>query len=174
MIQAFMGGRKRVIPHVEGNWPTHVYLELYPSTQELILLGQLLPQRSSSQSGIQSLLHSDLGAQLPLHISLSRPVVLRTEQRSSFERFLQTEIDSSRITPFALKPNGLKWVSNYERTRWFLVLHMSKPEHDSLNGLLRLSNRALARFDQPLSMHPMVLHIITTSPTVFTYHLRGH
>ena len=40
-------------------------------------------------------------------------------------------------------------MSNYERTRWFLVLHVAKPENDSLNGLLRLSNRALARFDQP-------------------------
>jgi hypothetical protein len=24
------GGRKRVIPHVEGNWPTHIYLECNP------------------------------------------------------------------------------------------------------------------------------------------------
>ncbi|KAJ5642902.1 uncharacterized protein N7484_005409 [Penicillium longicatenatum] len=143
------GGRKRVIPHVEGNWPTHLYLELYPSKEELVLLGNLIPQSSTSQPGVQSLLHSDLGAQLPLHISLSRPVVLRTEQRSSFEISLKKEIEESQIAPFALKPNGLKWVSNYERTRWFLVLRVGKPGPDSLNGLLRLSNRVLARFGQP-------------------------
>lgn len=43
----------------------------------------------------------------------------------------------------------MKWVSNYEKTRWFLVLHVAKPENDGLNRLLELSNRALAQFNQP-------------------------
>ncbi|KAJ5953590.1 hypothetical protein N7454_000486 [Penicillium verhagenii] len=143
------GGRKRVIPHIEGNWPTHHYLEFYPSKEDLALLESLIPSTSSSQSEIQSLLHSDLGAQLPLHISLSRPVVLRTEQRSSFEKLLQNAIEESQISPFSLTPDGLKWVSNYQATRWFLVLRVAKPENDNLNRLLHLCNRALARFDQP-------------------------
>jgi hypothetical protein len=46
-----------------------------------------------------SLLHSDLGAQLPLHISLSRPVVLRTEQRASFTERLETVIKTAHIPP---------------------------------------------------------------------------
>ena len=43
----------------------------------------------------------------------------------------------------------LNWVSNHEKTRWFLVLHVRRPERDSLNRLLRLSNRALAKHGQP-------------------------
>lgn len=112
-------GRKRVIPHVEGNWPTHVYLECvflalalshwepqlilagYPSRKELPLLADIINQSKTkvkSASDIHSLLHSDLGAQLPLHISLSRPVVLRTEQRATFTEVLQQSIDKSQIT----------------------------------------------------------------------------
>lgn len=43
----------------------------------------------------------------------------------------------------------LDWVSNYEKTRWFLVLRVQKPKDDCLNRLLRISNRSLTRFDQP-------------------------
>ena len=48
---------------------------------------------------INSLLRSDLGTQLPLHISLSRPVVLRTEQRQTFLESYQTAIQSSNVAP---------------------------------------------------------------------------
>src|SRR5689334_9596124 len=53
------------------------------------------------------------------------------------------------IPSFTVIPDTLKWVSNHERTRWFLVLHVARPVSDGLNRLLALSNRALAAFNQP-------------------------
>ncbi|RJE23328.1 hypothetical protein PHISCL_04314 [Aspergillus sclerotialis] len=146
------GGRKRVIPHVEGNWPTHIYLEWYPSKSDLVVLSDIITQAEEcygSEGDIHSLLHSDLGAQLPLHISLSRPVVLRTEQRDSFAEIFAREIRDSHIRPFDVTLYDLDWVSNYEKTRWFLVLRVQTPKYDCLNRLLRISNRTLALFDQP-------------------------
>jgi hypothetical protein len=56
--------------------------------------------QDGSGSTVHSLLHSDLGAQLPLHISLSRPVVLRTEQRASFTEALSEGVRSSGISSY--------------------------------------------------------------------------
>ncbi|KAJ5424735.1 hypothetical protein N7445_010708 [Penicillium cf. griseofulvum] len=147
------GGRTRVIPHVEGNWPTHLYLEWYPRKDDLSLLADVIAQcgRVPDENApiVHSLLHSDLGAQLPLHISLSRPVVLRTEQRVSFTETLQKAIHDSHVLSFDVQPDTLYWSSNYEKTRWFLVLGVQRPRHDGLNRLLKLSNDSLARFGQP-------------------------
>ncbi|OQE36744.1 hypothetical protein PENCOP_c011G08662 [Penicillium coprophilum] len=155
------GGRTRVIPHVEGNWPTHLYLEWYPGKEELSLLEGVISQSGDLPDEkapvIHSLLHSDLGAQLPLHISLSRPVVLRTEQRASFTEALQKAIHDSHVLSFNVQLDTLYWSSNYEKTRWFLVLGVQRPNHDGLNRLLKLSNETLARFGQP--------PLYATSPT---------
>ncbi|OJJ46088.1 hypothetical protein ASPZODRAFT_25980 [Penicilliopsis zonata CBS 506.65] len=146
------GGRKRAIPHVEGNWPTHIYLEWYPSKNDFIKLDQVVTRLEDNSEGniaIHSLLQSDLGAQLPLHISLSRPVVLQTEQRTPFLATFQHFLQDSNIAAFDVTVEGLDWVSNYEKTRWFLVLRVCKHEKDYLNTLLRLSNSSLAHFGQP-------------------------
>lgn len=81
----------------------------YPAKQELALLADLIArcrddheeeeEEGQQGPGIQSLLHSDLGAQLPLHISLSRPVVLRTEQRALFTETLTKAIQTSHLSP---------------------------------------------------------------------------
>ncbi|KNG82277.1 hypothetical protein ANOM_010105 [Aspergillus nomiae NRRL 13137] len=157
------GGRKRAIPHVEGNWPTHIYLEWYPSRGELSVLSNVIAQMEGklrkSKVELNSLLRSDLGAQLPLHISLSRPVVLRTEQRQSFLEIFQSAIQDSNIRAFNVTTEGLHCVSNYEKTRWFYVLRVKTPENDALNRLLKLSNRSLALFSQP-SLYEASPHIL--------------
>ncbi|KAL4872268.1 hypothetical protein BDV12DRAFT_162618 [Aspergillus spectabilis] len=153
------GGRKRVIPHIEGNWPTHIYLEWYPSKEELGVLENIIIQAERTHGGEQtkmhSFLHSDLGAQLPLHISLSRPVVLRTEERQPFLDAFQATLGNSDISPFDVGVESLDWVSNSEKTRWFYVLGARTPDKDCLNRLLRISNLSLGQFGQPPLYKPL-------------------
>ena len=44
------------------------------------------------------------------------------------------------MTPFQLHVAGLDWVRNSEKTRWFLVLKLKRPENDGLNLLLAVTN----------------------------------
>ena len=62
---------------------------------------------------------------------------------------LRNSPSSNICIRFDITLGSLEWVSNYEKTRWFLVLHVQKPLNDDLNRLLRLSNRSLASFGQP-------------------------
>ncbi|KAE9368409.1 hypothetical protein N431DRAFT_381813 [Stipitochalara longipes BDJ] len=147
-------GRKRVTPHIEGNWPTHIYVEWYPSTAECVPLTNLISSLKDktvegAEYEIHSFLTSDLGVPLPLHISLSRPIGLTTEHKDAFVDSLQRAIDFSGIRPFDFSFSGLDWVANFEKTRWFLVLRLRKPELDGLNKLLHLSNQIVQEYGQP-------------------------
>lgn len=159
------GGRKRVTPHVEGRWPTHVYLEWLPSSEDAEKLNRLisniqqdtklgpLANGEEGEVKIQTLLHNHLGVPLPLHVSLSRPLVLRTEQREAFLDQLQTSISSTGVKGFVTRPALLRWHPNESKTRWFLVLALSKSEKDELPKLLAACNGVAERFGQALLYH---------------------
>ncbi|KAI6835231.1 hypothetical protein KC367_g4768 [Hortaea werneckii] len=150
------GGRRRVTPHIEGNWPTHVYLEWRPNPEEAQLLAGLIAAQyahdkvASEQSKIHSLLQNDLGVSLPLHVSLSRPLVLRTEQKDPFLDRLRNVILASGVHIFTVKPNGLRWHSNESNSRYFLVLGLERTQKAEMSSLLTACNRVAKDFDQPL------------------------
>jgi len=98
---------------------------------------------------LHSFLTSDLGAPLPLHISLSRPIGFATEQKDAFLASLQYAIKSSGIRPFHVLFSDLDWVPNFEKTRWFLVLRLQVPNGDGLNKLLHVCNNSVQEYGQP-------------------------
>lgn len=99
---------------------------------------------------VHSLLQNDLGVQLPLHISLSRPLALKTEQKDAFLAELKKAISGTGVRTFAVSPTNLIWHPNEDRTRWFLVLKLQRPAGDELQQMLGASNDTAAGFDQPL------------------------
>ncbi|KAI1809773.1 U6 snRNA phosphodiesterase Usb1 [Poronia punctata] len=153
-------GRKRVNPHKVGNWPSHVYIEWHPTQTQRTLLTNLLSHLTSSSTPsttkpITSFLTSDLGAPQPLHISLSRPIVLTTSQKDDFLTNLESSIRGSGIRPFELLPQGLEWHRTDESARSFLVLRVSSAADEEmisnpqLSTLLQQSNSVVTSFGQP-------------------------
>ncbi|KAK1811837.1 poly(U)-specific 3'-to-5' RNA exonuclease [Friedmanniomyces endolithicus] len=146
------GGRKRATPHVDGNWPTHVYLEWIPQPAGTALLSELIAEERSVDCGkqeLKSLLHNELGVCLPLHVSLSRPLVLqKTAHKEPFVRQLGQAIARCNARAFRAVPTSLRWHPNELGTCWFLVLQL--PENRELAQLLSSCNDVAALFDQPL------------------------
>ncbi|KAJ4287306.1 poly(U)-specific 3'-to-5' RNA exonuclease [Kalmusia sp. IMI 367209] len=156
------GGRKRAVPHVEGNWPSHVYLEWVPSQADFQKLNSLIDHVRDSIEAVNSRLKkalpipdihpsllSELGTPVPLHVSLSRTLQIKTDDREPFLEVLTSSLRKAAVRPFNVRFTGLKWVPNYERNRWFLVLGIEKPAQDELNRLLDACNDAAEKCGHP-------------------------
>ncbi|OAA55229.1 putative protein family UPF0406 [Niveomyces insectorum RCEF 264] len=153
-------GRTRAIPHVAGQWPSHLYIEWFPTSAEHTRLTTLLASVRAALGNdkgttgpdnrrIHSLLASDLGAPLPLHVSLSRPFVLTTSAKDSFRAALVASIAEAHVAPFDLRFSGLCWYRSPDAARAFLVLRVAPTAAPPLIALLRRCNALVAGAGQP-------------------------
>ena len=99
-------GRKRAQPHVEGNWPTHVYIPIPLSSTRNPKLWALLKTAMTDAKGRVPELHTFLNGHpddtsgaardgAEIHIPLSRPLFLRAHQRDNVKKAVK------RIADFA-------------------------------------------------------------------------
>lgn len=150
-------GRRRIIPHKDGNWPSHIYLEWHPSSSQHQLLQSLLAALAQELDrllighGLPGFLTSELGAPLPLHVSLSRPFVLRTDEKDAFLDRLVQDTARCRVPAFALGCYDLAWHRSPGSERSFLVLRVRglSGNNDELSALLRACNGLVASYGQP-------------------------
>ncbi|KAF5020872.1 hypothetical protein F66182_7097 [Fusarium sp. NRRL 66182] len=158
-------GRKRQVPHVAGNWPSHVYTEWHPSTVQHDLLTRLLAdieEQVGEEITLHKFLTSDLGSPLPLHISLSRPLSLTTGSKDEFLDRITESLHSSGIAPFAVRPRDLAWYRSPDSDRTFLILRVAsgpspaahsqdeaRPSNPELTTLLTRSNTVATQFGLP-------------------------
>ncbi|KAF2154768.1 hypothetical protein K461DRAFT_319288 [Myriangium duriaei CBS 260.36] len=151
------GGRVRLVPHVEGNWAAHVYLEWHPTLEQHAHLTKLIDALSADYDGLTTFLSSPNGVPQPLHISLSAPLILRTETKDDFRASVIAGISrAAKSLPevtaagkVIVVPAGLGWHPNAERTRGFLVFPLQVGAQDdgrALGKLLGACNDVAARF----------------------------
>ena len=106
---------------------------------------------------LHKFLTSDLGAPLPLHISLSRPLSLSTAEKDEFRNQLAETIRASGVHSFAVSPRDLAWYKSPDSDRTFLVVrvetaskaHETDGANPELLHLLRRCNAVAERFKQP-------------------------
>lgn len=114
-----------------------------------------------SDMELHKFLTSDLGAPLPLHISLSRPLSLSTAEKDDFRDQVSDAIRSGGVHRFAVSPRDLAWYKSPDSDRTFLVMRVEAPckthptggANPELLHLLRRCNAVAERFKQPRLYH---------------------
>lgn len=106
---------------------------------------------------LHQFLTSPLGAPLPLHISLSRPLSLSTAEKDTFLDQVTRRIHHDGLSPFAVHPAGINWFRSPDSNRTFLVLSVAGDDKEEPNrelmSLLRACNGVAGKLGKPLLYH---------------------
>ncbi|RIA87008.1 hypothetical protein C1645_828401 [Glomus cerebriforme] len=150
-------GRVRSKPHVEGDWATHVYVEVTITEEVGHIINKIeeLTKKIVSEDSIKIIScienhnrdnnnpsdHNDYYEEAKLHISLSRPLFLKYHQIELFWNKLRKEFLNRKR--FTLSFSNITSFSNDDNTRSFMALQVGKGTNelkmmvDSINKVVK-------------------------------------
>ncbi|KAJ6511985.1 U6 snRNA phosphodiesterase Usb1 [Mycena vitilis] len=125
-------GRIRTIPHVDGQYATHIYASV-PLARGSTFFKLLCKILASAKSTVPTLhdFWSSSESKTQLHISMSRPIFLRSHQREDMK--LAVKRVAEKTLPFTASFAHLSELVNDEGTRIFLALEIGAGHHELTN-----------------------------------------
>ncbi|EEY66026.1 uncharacterized protein PITG_03564 [Phytophthora infestans T30-4] len=157
---------KRAFPHVDGNWPSHVRIDI-PVTHELRELARHAIERAQEIVGdavamlaFEELGLTSTGATDYLHLSLSRPFVLTYDQINGFVDSLRAALKWQQR--FSVTLRRALVLANDEKTRSFLALRVGEGEQQ-FTQVLRCVDQCLSRVEQPTYYKDPIPHVSIAS-----------
>ncbi|BGP51651.1 poly(U)-specific 3'-to-5' RNA exonuclease [Rhodotorula kratochvilovae] len=137
-------GRKRAVPHQRGLWAAHVYLELEPSPGlSKILKRATADAEAAAPEGATPNASTDSA----LHLSLSRPLMLQTNQRADLRAAVARVAGS--CAGFSARYASFAVLENDDKSRRFLGVEIGQG-YDALLGLVRKLDGELATLRLPM------------------------
>ncbi|KAA1081451.1 poly(U)-specific 3'-to-5' RNA exonuclease, variant 3 [Puccinia graminis f. sp. tritici] len=139
-------GRKRARPHVDGDWPTHIYISINFQAKTMELLKKIVKELAQEDhSKVWHLLTEGTPSDSSLHLSLSRPAFLKTNERDNFIEELKKVVKGIKL--FEVYFSNFSTLVNDEGTRAFLALEVGSG-HSLLCDLLKQIDKTLELFCQ--------------------------
>ncbi|KAG6609316.1 U6 snRNA phosphodiesterase [Phytophthora cinnamomi] len=160
---------KRAFPHVDGNWPSHVRINI-PVTKELRELAKRAIDRAQElvDDTVVLIPFKELGlGESPstisddgLHLSLSRPFVLTYDQIEGFVDSLRAALKWRQCFSVTLRRPLV--LVNDDRSRSFLALRVGEGEQQFIQ-VLRCVDQCLARLELPTYYKDPIPHVSIAS-----------
>jgi hypothetical protein len=153
-------GRIRSFPHVEGQFATHVYFEVDLPENSASLRGdysQLVQTLETACQGISSLHHIEM----PLHVSLSRTVPIRSIQIGSLLKGLQQTLTQNlkKNRSLDVRIGGSADVLlNDEKTRTFITLPVSDKGEEKLKNIIDRVSKVFVLHGLPKYYEDPIVH----------------
>lgn len=144
----------RQFPHVEGNWPSYVYIEIDSKINDLsVLTADLINEISNTNNIIKYVDEDSFDGYY--HISLSKPFTLRFQEIDEFIANISESIKN--ISRFNLSFQGSTIFSNEDKTRYFISLYILKGTNNVIELISKIDN-IMKKYNKPEYYRPSIPH----------------